>query len=59
MIKLKHPNIALCYGWFEEDGKIWIEQELCVGELRGSYIHKFAGKEVPELEVLKILWQVG
>ena len=33
MMKLQHPNIALCRGWFEADGKIWIEQELCSGEL--------------------------
>ena len=59
MMKLQHPNIARCLGWFEANQKLWIEQELYHGELQKSYIDKFNGKEVPELEVLKILWQVG
>ena len=33
MMKLQHPNIARCLGWFEAKQRIWIEQELYQGEL--------------------------
>ena len=59
MKELHHPNIMRCLGYFEAKQKIWIEQELYQGELQKSYIEKFFGQEVPELEILKILWQVS
>ena len=58
MKNLEHENIARCLGWFEAKGDIWIEQELYQGDLF-SHIKKYMGSEVPEPEVLKMLWQVS